>query len=134
MFIIGTFDWWVFTLINMKCTSSSCLKTFGWKIYFIGYEGDNSMLFFFPSLYSDILSVFVIDMCFLCAEKYWILFVYPVFYRMLYSWIESINNQVIISTESLSLGYWKILPVLEDQWVFDLLTRVAPSVTQIYRF
>ena len=31
MFIIETFSWWIFPLMNMKCPFSSHLITFGWK-------------------------------------------------------------------------------------------------------
>ena len=77
MFRIETFSWWTFPLMNIKCPSSSHFLT-------IGYEDGNFYLFprticledLFPSFYSEIVFVLVIEMCFLYAAKCWILFAY----------------------------------------------------------
>ena len=60
------------------------LDNFLLKVYFIGYMDDISSLFLgticledlFPSFYSEIVSAFVVEVCFLYAAKCWILFEY----------------------------------------------------------
>jgi hypothetical protein len=56
-------------LMNMKCpkTGNSSL-----------FLGTICLEKNFPGFYSEVVSVFVNEVCFLYAEEYWILFTYPV--------------------------------------------------------
>jgi hypothetical protein len=56
---------WKSILLDIRIETLSCL----WD-HLLGRP--------FPASYSVIVSVFVNEMCFICAAKFWILFVYPV--------------------------------------------------------
>ena len=52
-------------LLDIRITTPACfLDPFDWKI--------------FPNLYSEAMSVFEVEACFLDAEERWILFLYPI--------------------------------------------------------
>jgi hypothetical protein len=62
--------------MSMKCLSLSFLITFGWKSIFLDIKMATPDCFlrpfawkcFFPAFYSEIVSVFVTEVCFLYAE------------------------------------------------------------------
>ena len=55
-----------FILLDIRIATPACfLGPFDWKI-------------FFPTLYSEAMSVFEVEVCFLYAAEGWILFLYPI--------------------------------------------------------
>ena len=67
----------IFSLMNMKCPSPSLLITFGWIIsIFLNIRTSTPVCFlgpfvwkiFFPALYSEIITIFVTEVCFLSSR------------------------------------------------------------------
>ena len=99
MLRIETSSWHISPVMSKKCPSLSFLITFGWKFTLFDiriatpacFLGPFAWKFFFPTFYSEIVSVFVSDMSFLYEAKCWILFMYPVWQPMFLYWgVESI--------------------------------------------
>jgi hypothetical protein len=89
-----------FSLTSMKCPSLSFLITFGWKLILFDirlgtlgcFLGSFAWKAVFQALYSEVGSVFDIEVHFLYVAKCWVLFRYPVCFSMSFYWgIESID-------------------------------------------
>ena len=73
-------------MTNMKCPSLSLLIDFSLKSILLDiriaipacFLGPFDWNIFFPTLYSEMISVFEVEMCFLYTEEGWILFSYPI--------------------------------------------------------
>ena len=79
--------WKILPLMNMKYPSLSFLISLGWELILVNigmftaacFLGPFAWKTFFPSFYFEIVSIFVVEVCFLYAAKCWILFVYPAY-------------------------------------------------------
>jgi hypothetical protein len=77
MFRIDSSSWWNFPLTSIKCPSLSFFGNFWLKLDFIVYYNGYSSLFLgticlencFPTFYSEVVSVFVDEVCFLYEAK-----------------------------------------------------------------
>ena len=86
MLRIESFSWQISPVMSKKFPSLSFLITFGWKSTLFDirmatpacFLGPIAWNIFFPTFYSEIVSVFASEMHFLYAAKCWILFMYPV--------------------------------------------------------
>ena len=63
MFRIETFSWWIFPLMNMKCPSSSCLITFGWKSILLDIRMATPACFLGPFAYKSFFLPFTLRQC-----------------------------------------------------------------------
>ena len=75
-------------MTNMKCPFLALLIDFRLKSILLDiriatpalFLGPFDWKFFFPTLYSEVMSVFEIEVCFLFTEEGWILFSHPICY------------------------------------------------------
>ena len=84
MFSIEISSRWIFPVTNMKCSSLSLLTDFSLKFILLDIRIATPAcflgpfdLYIFPTLYSEAMSVFEVEVCFLYAAEGWILFSYP---------------------------------------------------------
>ena len=73
-------------MTNMKCPSLSLLTGFSLKSVLLDiriatpacFLGPFDWKIFSPTFYSEVMSIFEVEMCFLFSAEVWILFSYPI--------------------------------------------------------
>ena len=86
MFSTGISSWWIFLVTNMKCPFLCLLIDLSLKSILLDirlaipacFLGLFDWKIFFPTLYSEVMSVSEVEVCFLYAAEGWILFSYSV--------------------------------------------------------